>query len=135
MEYLNQHMNIIYLGLCIIISCLTICKFLFYTKEEVNAKLEIMQSHIEDVTKSVTKNYNNLMIRMIEEVGKIKDEIYRDLDEKASKKDMERLESKIDAKADKEDVSKLALKMDRMTDIMIELKTIISIDHENVDKK
>lgn len=94
-----------------------------------------MQSHIEDVTKSVTKNYNNLMIRMIEEVGKIKDEIYRDLDEKASKKDMERLESKIDAKADKEDVSKLALKMDRMTDIMIELKTIISIDHENVDKK
>jgi vacuolar-type H+-ATPase subunit H len=95
----------------------TLAKKTFCTKEELAQKLKDLKDTVDVDIDSAKNDNNKLLIRLLEEISSLKQQIYEDLNTKASKEDLGRLEGKID----------------RLSEITIQVKSVLEYknEHEN----
>ena len=92
----------------------------FVTKKELN-----------EITENLKTEHNKYVVHNLETYHNLKTEVFDNLDKKADKLDVQRLEAKIDNKSEKEDVNRLETKIDRLGEIIIEVKSVMTYKNEH----
>ena len=118
----------------------------YYTKENLDDQLKtrdkelakILKEHNEKVEESLSVQKEEHDKSLKDTSDKIDGNIVKIFDlmnDKANKADVRRLEDKLDLKAGKEDVIRLENKFDRMTEMLIEFKSVLAYKNDCEGKK
>ena len=118
----------------------------YYTKEDLDSKLKLKEDEMAKSLKEHTEKVETALETQKEEHDKsLKDtsdkidgnivKIFDMMNDKANKADVRRLEDKLDSKAGKEDVIRLENKFDRMTEMLIEFKSVLAYKNDCEGKK